>query len=303
MNWKVNRASAIRAGAGALALLGVWAARTQTQEPAAQLPSIHQLKPDLYEIEGTSHGSDDVGNVAVFITGEGVILVDDRFDRDHEQIVTLVKTVTDQPIKYIINTHHHGDHTGGNAKFLPTAEIVAQMNARKHMIDGNMPGPPHIVFRDEADLFLGGKEVRAIYNGRGHTDGDIAVYFPADRAVHLGDLMAGTNGVSNPTMDYANGASIGAWPGTLDKVLALDFDTVIPGHGAVTNKAGLMAHRNKVAAIVAKVSAMIKQGKSKDEVGQVLLQEFEWKPINMAGLEGVMAELSGKITPGNSALN
>jgi len=303
MNWKVNRASAIRAGAGALALLGVWAARTQTQEPAAQLPPIHQLKPDLYEIEGTSHGSNDVGNVAVFITGEGVILVDDRFDRDHEQIVTLVKSVTDQPIKYIINTHHHGDHTGGNAKFLPTAEIVAQMNARKHMIDGNMPGPPHIVFRDEADLFLGGKEVRAIYNGRGHTDGDIAVYFPADRAVHLGDLMAGTNGVSNPTMDYANGASIGAWPGTLDKVLALDFDTVIPGHGAVTNKAGLMAHRNKVAAIVAKVSAMIKQGKSKDEVGQVLLHEFEWKPINMAGLDGVMAELSGKITPGNSALN
>jgi cyclase len=293
----MNRTIAIRTGAGVVALLGVWMARTQTQEPETQLPPIHELKKDLYEIEGTSHGSNDVGNVAVYVTSEGVILVDDRFDRDHEQIVALVKSVTDQPIKYIINTHHHGDHTGGNAKFLPTAEIVAQMNARKHMIDGKMPGSPHIVFRDEADIFLGGKEVRAIYNGRGHTDGDIAVYFPAERTVHLGDLMAGTNGVSNPTMDYANGASIAAWPGTLDKVLQLDFDTVIPGHGAVTTKAGLLAHRNKVAAIVDRVSAMIRDGKSKDEVSQVLLHEFEWKPINMAGLDGVMAELNARKNP------
>lgn len=294
----LNRTTAIRAGAAVLALLGVWAARTQTQQtapiPRTQLPPIHKLKDNLYEIEGTSHGSNDVGNVAVYVTGDGVILVDDRFDRDHEPILALVKSVTDQPIKYIINTHHHGDHTGGNAQFLPTAEIVAQINARKHMIDGHMPGPPPIVFRDEADIYLGGKEVRAIYNGRGHTDGDIVVYFPAERTVHLGDLMAGTNGVSNPTMDYANGASIGDWPGTLDKVLKLDFDTVIPGHGAVTNKAGLLAHRNKVAAIVERVSLMIRKGKSKDEVGQVLLQEFEWKPINMAGLDGVMAELKAR---------
>lgn len=290
----MNRAIAFRACAGAVALLGIWLARTQTEEPAAQLPPIHKLKEDLYEIEGTSHGSNDVGNVAVYVTNEGVILVDDRFDQDHQQILTLVKSVTDQPIKYIINTHHHGDHTGGNAKFLPTAEIIAQINARKHMIDGKMPGPPPITFREEADVFLGGKEVRAIYNGRGHTDGDIVVYFPAERTIHLGDLMAGTNGVSNPTMDYKAGASIGDWPGTLDKVLKLDFDTVIPGHGAVTDKAGLVAHRDKVAAIRDRVSAMIRAGKSKDEIGQVLLHQFEFKPINMAGLDGMIAELKAR---------
>lgn len=280
-----------------MAMLGVWAARTQTETASPALPPMHELKKDLYEIEGTSHGSNDVGNVAVYVTGEGVILVDDRFDRDHEQILALVKSVTDQPIKYIINTHHHGDHTGGNAKFLPPVEIVAQMNARKHMIDGKMPGPPPLVFRDEADIFLGGKEVRAIYNGRGHTDGDIVVYFPAERTVHLGDLMAGTNGVSNPTMDYANGASIADWPRTLDKVLKLDFDTVIPGHGAVTNKAGLLAHRNKVAAIRDRVRAMLQSGKSKEAIGQVLLEEFEFKPINMAGLDGMIAELKPRALP------
>ncbi|MBV9771057.1 MAG: MBL fold metallo-hydrolase [Bryobacterales bacterium] len=291
------RTPIIRAGAAALALLGVWIARTQTETSSDSLPPIHQLKKDLYEIEGTSNGSNDVGNVAVYVTGEGVILVDDRFDRDHQQILILVKSVTDQPIRYIINTHHHGDHTGGNAKFLPAAEIVAQTNARKHMVDGKMPGLPPVVFRDEMDIFLGGKEVRAIYNGRGHTDGDIVVYFPAERTVHLGDLMAGTNGVSNPTMDYANGASLAAWPGTLDKILQLDFETVIPGHGTVANKAGLLAHRNKVAAIRDRVSAMLRSGNSKDAIGEVLLREFEFKPINMAGLDGMIAELNRGAIP------
>lgn len=290
----MNRTVTIRAGVGVLALLGVWAARTQTQGTAAPRPAIKQLKKDLYEIEGTSNGSGDVGNVAVYVTGEGVILVDDRFDRDHEDILALVKSVTDQPIKYVINTHHHGDHTGGNAKLAPSVEMVAQINARKHMIDGNMPGPPRIVFGGEADIFLGGKEVRAIYNGRGHTDGDIAVYFPAENTVHLGDLLAGTNGVTNPVMDYKNGASIGDWPATLDAVLKLDFDTVIPGHGAVTTKAGLLAHRAKIAAIRDRMSAMVHDGESKEKISQVLLQQFDWKPINMRGADGMMAELAAR---------
>src|SRR5207302_3039622 len=139
------------------------------------------------------------------------------------------------------------------AQMLPSAEIVIQDNARKHMIATNMPGAPRIAFSKEASVFLGGKEVRAIYNGRGHTDGDVAVYIPALRAVHLGDLMAGTRGVTNPVMDYNSGGSLGAWPATLDGVLKLDIDIVIPGHGAVTNKAGLEAHRNKIEAIRTRV--------------------------------------------------
>jgi cyclase len=288
------RTIAVRIAAGTLALLGAWVAHTQTQGTAAPRPAIKQLKPDLYEIEGTSNGSGDVGNVAVYVTGEGVILVDDRFDRDHDDILFLVKSVTAQPIKYVINTHHHGDHTGGNAKLQPAVEMIAQINARQHMIDGKMPGPPPIAFLDEADIFLGGKQVRAIYNGRGHTDGDIAVYFPAEKTVHLGDLLAGTNGVTNPVMDYKNGASIRDWPATLDGVLKLDFDTVIPGHGAVTTKAGLLAHRNKVAAIRDRVTGMLHDGESKDTISQVLLQQFDWKPINMRGVDGMMAELSAR---------
>jgi glyoxylase-like metal-dependent hydrolase (beta-lactamase superfamily II) len=276
-----------------LVFFTVWLAYTQTQ-PAANGLSMKQLKEDLYVIEGTSNGSGDVGNVAVYLTSEGVILVDDRFDQDYADILAKVKTLTDLPVKYIVNTHHHGDHTGGNAKFFASqnlSEILIHANARKHMVDGKMPGIPRVTFTDEASLFLGGKEVRAIYPGKGHTDGDIAVYFPARKVVCLGDLMAGTNGVTNPVVDYTSGGSLGAWPATLDAVLKLDVDTVIPGHGAVTDKAGLTAHRTKVAAIRERIKTMVTGHNTKEEITQAMLSQFDFKPINMRGLDGMIAEL------------
>jgi glyoxylase-like metal-dependent hydrolase (beta-lactamase superfamily II) len=273
-----------------LALSFAWMAYTQTGSGPAPM-AIQKLKEDLYLIEGTSNGSGDAGNVTVYLTNEGVILVDDRFDRDYRDIVAKVHAVTAQPIKYIINTHHHGDHTGSNASFLGSAEVVIQANARRHMADTKMPGPPRIVFTKEASVFLGGKEVRAIYCGRGHTDGDIAVYIPAHRAVALGDLLAGTNGVTNPVVDYSSGGSIDAWPATLDQVLQLDLETVIPGHGAVTTKAVLRAHRDKVAAVRDRVRGMVSERKSKEEISQAMISQFDFKPINMRGLDGMMAEL------------
>ena len=225
------------------------------------------------------------------MTTEGVILVDDRFAQDYDQVVAAVKHVTNQSIRYVINTHHHGDHTGSNPRFLATSELIAHVNARKHMIEGKMPGPPRIVFTNETSVFLGGKEVRAIYYGRGHTDGDIAVYFPAEHVVHLGDLMAGTRGVINPTVDYSAGGCLRDWPATLDGVLKLDIDTVIPGHGAVTNKQGLIAHRNKVEAIRDRIGEMVHHRRyPKEDIGKEMVGVFDFKPINMAGLDGMIAE-------------
>jgi cyclase len=283
----VNRTFLIRFSAAVLAVLGAWTA--YTQNAPSQPLGVKQLAEDLYIIEGTSNGASDAGNIAVYLTSEGVILVDDRFSQDYPEVITAVKKITSLPVKYVINTHHHGDHTGGNAQFLPSAEIIIQDNARKHMTE--MPGAPRITFTKESSVFLGGKEVRAIYYGRGHTDGDVAVYFPGRRAVHLGDLMAGTRGVTNPVMDYSSGGSIGAWPATLDGVLKLDIDIVIPGHGAVTNRAGLVAHRNKIESIRTRVSSMIHENKSKDDIGKVLLSEFDFKPINMRPVDGMLAEL------------
>jgi cyclase len=272
-------------------LCAAWVAYTQTAETTAGKLNVQQISQHLYVIEGTSNGSNDAGNVAVYVTGEGVIMVDDRFEQDYRQVVAAVKSITGEPIRYIINTHHHGDHTGSNAQFLASTEVIAHSNARKHMVEGKMPGPPRIVFNKETSIFLGGKEVRAIYYGRGHTDGDVAVYFPFERAVHLGDLMAGTRGVTNPVVDYVSGGHLRDWPATLDGVLQLEINTVIPGHGAVTNRDGLVAHRNKIAAICDRLTKLTRDGKSKDAISQDLVATFDFKPINMGGLDGMIAEM------------
>jgi cyclase len=285
----MRRSILIRLSAGAFVAVCAWT--TYTQTTPSQPLTYKQVKDDLWVIEGTSNGSSDAGNIAVLVTSEGVILVDDRFEQDYSEVTAAVRKITPQPIRYVVNTHHHGDHTGGNAKMLGGAELIIQENARKHMVEGKMPGVPRISFSKEASVFLGGKEVRAIYYGRGHTDGDVAVYIPHDRAVHLGDLMAGTRGVTNPVMDYTNGGSLKAWPATLDGALQLDLDTVIPGHGAVTDKAGLIAHRTRIAAVLKKATSLVHEKKPTDEIGKAMIAAFDFKPINLRALDNMVAEL------------
>lgn len=285
----INRPVAVRLTAGFFLAACAWT--VWTQNPSAQPLAYKQLKDDLWLIEGTSNGASDAGNIAVLVTTEGVILVDDRFAPDYPEVMAAVRKITPQPVRYVINTHHHGDHTGGNEQMLKSVEIVIQDNARRHMIAAKMPGAPRISFSQQASVFLGGREVRAVYFGRGHTDGDVAVYIPHDRVVHLGDLMAGTRGVTNPVMDYANGASLKAWPATLDGALALDIDTVIPGHGAVTDRAGLAAHREKIAAVLKRAGGLVRDGKSSDEISKAMIADFDFKPINLRAVDGMVAEL------------
>src|SRR5271163_629315 len=155
----MSRTLVARFSAGALFLAGCWIAYTQAQTKAPPELTLNKVKDDLYEIEG------DGGNVAVYITDEGVILIDDKFDRDHQNIVDQVKSVTNQPIKYVINTHYHQDHSGGNTKFLPTTEIISTAMARTNIVEhkqmGNVQPPPvspaRITFTTEADVNLGGK--------------------------------------------------------------------------------------------------------------------------------------------------
>jgi cyclase len=280
----MNRTLFLRLSAGILLLAGSWLA--YTQNPAARQPSnkLNKIADDLYEIEG------DGGNVAVYITNEGVILVDDKFEYDFNDIVDKVKSVTSQPIKYVLNTHHHGDHTGSNAKFLPTAEIISHANARKNIIDLKQPGAPRVTFTQETSVFLGGKEVRARYFGRGHTNGDVMIYFPLLKILHTGDLMAG----SSPLIDYGGGGSVVEWTATLDEALKVDFDMVIPGHGPVAKKADLLAYRNNIEKLKNQVSGLIRQGKSKDDIAKVMTSDFGWQPGGLQmtrGFDGMLAEL------------
>src|SRR5205085_6315477 len=142
-----------------------------SQNPPAQL-TLEKVTPNLYVIIGSG------GNVAVMPTSEGVLLVDDKFAQDGPQIMAKVRTLSDKPVRYVLNTHQHGDHTGGNEALLAAnAEIIIHKNARTNMAAAEMPGIPRITFSEESQVFLGGKEVVARYLGRGHTNGDAVIYF------------------------------------------------------------------------------------------------------------------------------
>jgi cyclase len=279
-----------RLAAAALLLTGCWIAYTQTQAPPPKLTT-SKVKEDLYMIEGGG-----AGNVAVYVTSEGVVLVDDKFEQNHDDIVAQVKSVTSLPVKYILSTHYHADHSGGNAKFLPTAEIISTANARTNIVNRTQSNAPpgvaaaRVTFTEESSVFLGGKEARARYFGRGHTNGDAFIYFPALRTLHTGDMMAG----STPLIDYPGGGSVVEWIKTLDAVMKLDFDTVIPGHGAVTNKAGLLNYRNNVEKLRARAAGLIREGKSQEDVGKVMTAEFGWGATSLQmqwSLPGMMTEL------------
>jgi cyclase len=282
----------IRGFAAIFFVLIGWEAYVQGQAPKPPALTLNKVKDNLYEIEG------DGGNVAVYITSEGVILVDDKYDQDFDNIMAKIKSVTNLPVKYVLSTHYHSDHSGGNAKFFQntSAEIISTANARTNIVEHKQsnaqPGmmPARVVFTVESSVFLGGKEVRAHYYGRGHTNGDAVIYFPAERVLHTGDLMAG----NTPLIDYPGGGSLADWATTLDGALKLDFDTVIPGHGPVTNKAGLTTYRNNVDKEKNRASALIREGKSQEEVGKVMMAEYGWTPTSLQmqwSLPGLMTEL------------
>ena len=298
----MKRSLVVRLFAGLLVLAGAWVAYTQTpqgkQTPAqtkAPAPfNLIKVADDLYVIDGGG-----AGNVAVYITNEGVIMVDDKFEQHFDEIMANVKKVTNQPVKYILSTHYHADHSGGNTRWSSIAEIISTRNAHDGIVQhrqSNAPNdmiPARVTFTQETDLFLGGKEVRARYYGRGHTNGDAFVYFPALKVLHTGDMFTS----ATPLIDYPGGGSLLEWPKTLDSVMAdksLDFDTVIPGHGPVSKKADLLTYRNNAQKMLTRVQSLVRQGKSQDDVAKVMTAEYNWQPgsLNMQwSLPGMMTEL------------
>jgi cyclase len=300
----MNRSVLVRIFACVFVLLCAWVAYTQNEKPARPL-RIEKVKDGLYMVGGEG------GNVAVYVTNDGVILVDDMFDRNHNDIMAQVKSVTDRPLRYVLNTHQHDDHAGGDAKMLPIAEVISHRNARANLVAKRQPyyedspgtpiGLPRITFSDETAVYLGGKEVRATYYGRGHTNGDAVIYFPELKVVHTGDLFLGraapARGRATPPagapapaapapvrpagvnifIDFAQGGSFLDWTKTLDQVLAIDFDTVIPGHGPLSKKEDVVKFRADLGAMQNRLSGLVKQGKTKDDLVNTLEADYGWR--------------------------
>jgi glyoxylase-like metal-dependent hydrolase (beta-lactamase superfamily II) len=222
------------------------------------------------------------------------------FDRNHADILAQVKTVTDKPLKYVINTHQHDDHAGGDLKMLPIAEVIAHRNVYANLKDLKRPyyedtpglpiGLPRITFTDQLDVHLGGKDVQAYYFGRGHTSGDAIIYFPEARAIHTGDLFlalrGGGRGAASAKprppgvpiyVDYVQGGSFFEWSKTLEGALKLDFDTVIPGHGPVSTKSDLVKFKSDLETMRGRLISLIKEGNTKAQLAKILEDDYGWR--------------------------
>jgi cyclase len=280
---RLSKVLIIRLAVASLGMAGLWLAWSQNA-PAPAALTLQKVTENLYVLIGSG------GNVAFMPTNGGTVLVDDKFAQDSPQILAKVKSVTDQPIRYVLNTHQHGDHTGGNEALLAAhAEIVIHKNARANMVKAEQPGLPHITFSDETQIFAGGREVIARHLGRGHTNGDAVIYFPSEHVLHTGDLLV----AGAPFCDTANGGSIKEWDQTLRKALQYDFDTVIPGHGPVMKRADLEKYVQTVATIRDRVKQACAGGAG-DAVKRIDLKDMGFTTGGMfeRGVPGMCQELA-----------
>jgi glyoxylase-like metal-dependent hydrolase (beta-lactamase superfamily II) len=228
------------------------------------------------------------GNIGVSSGDDGIVIVDDQFAPLAPKIKEALKGITAKPIKFIVNTHYHGDHTGGNEIFGKEAPILAHENVRARLAAGSSargnatpPAPkdalPVITFNDRASLHVNGEEIKAIHFPHGHTDGDSVIYFTQSNVVHMGDDFF--NGMY-PFVDVENGGSVKGMLAGVDKVLSTlpDDAKVIPGHGPLSDKAGLRTFAEVLRGTTNAVAKALAAGKTLDQMKaeNILAQWDSW---------------------------
>jgi len=201
--------------------------------------SVEQLSDDLFVLRGMG------GNVTVLKTDAGTVVIDSMtFTMQGGLIKSKAEALTDKPVSVLINTHYHLDHTHGNPSFKAGTQVVATDRTLSHLkaLDADFwQGDaskllPNDTFSGERTLNMGNKTLRLVQAGNGHTDGDLVVLIEQEKTIVMGDLFFNEH---YPNIDLEAGGSVQQWPATLDAVLALDFNRVIPGHGATTNRLGI----------------------------------------------------------------
>jgi glyoxylase-like metal-dependent hydrolase (beta-lactamase superfamily II) len=243
---------------------------------------VTKVAGNVYMLEGAG------GNIAASVGEDGIVIVDDQFAPLADKIRAALKGVTDKPVRFVINTHYHGDHTGGNEPFSQTSTIIAQDNVRKRLESGGRagnggsvkfeakPAPkaalPIITFEHDVTVHLNGEDIRALHFPAGHTDGDSIIYFPKSNVVHLGDDFV-TYGF--PFIDVDSGGSIQGMIDGVEKAIAdLPADVkVIPGHGPLSRLDDVRAYVKMLRETKAVVEKALAQGKTLDQMKEEKILE------------------------------
>jgi cyclase len=234
----------------------------------------------VYMLEGSG------GNIGVSVGPDGILIVDDQFAPLADKIRAALKALGDGKLKFVLNTHYHGDHTGGNAKFGPEAPIIAHDNVRKRLAQENkvlsqvVPASPRealpvITFDQSLSVFFNGEEIRAIHFPHGHTDGDSVIFFTGSNVVHMGDdFFAG----KFPFVDIDNGGAVENLAKNVADILArLPAGVkIIPGHGPLSTPDDLKLFHRMLVETTDIVRKQIAAGKTLDQIKSAGLPE-EWK--------------------------
>lgn len=243
------------------------------QQAQAPLPAIQKVKDNLYVIAGsdpTDRSKFTGGNVGVFVTDAGVVLVDTKLANYGQMIMDQVKSVTSKPVTTIINTHTHGDHTGSNDFFPASVEIVAHENTKTNMArmdafkGDKAKFLPKRTYTDKLTLGSGKDRIDLYHFGAGHTNGDTFIVYTALRTLQTGDMFAWHDA---PFLDPSNGGSGVAFPDTLAKAIAgiKDIDTVIPGHSPVTTPQDMQEFQRYTAELLSVTRTAVQGGKTADD--------------------------------------
>ncbi len=237
--------------------------------------STTEVAPGLYMLKGV--GGFTGGNIALSIGDDGVVMIDDSMPPMLDIMQAAIRSVTDKPVDFLINTHVHGDHTGNNETMGKDGTwIVAHKNLRQHMLDkgisgkdGMIPAPkaalPVITFDHSMEFHLNGNDAHIFHVKNAHTDGDLVIYYKAVNVIHTGDAMF--NKIF-PFIDLDSGGSIDGYIAAQKRILALSDDQtkIIPGHGPLANKDDLKSSIAMLEDTKNIISALIAEGKTEEQI-------------------------------------
>ena len=293
---------------GALVFLAGWTSAQNNDFSKVQI-KVTKVAGTVYMLEGAG------GNIGASVGEDGIVVVDDQYAPLADRIQAALKGITDKPVRFVINTHYHEDHTGGNSYFQKQAPIIAHDNVRKRLESGGRagnggsvkieakPAPkdalPIITFDHDVTIHLNGEDIRALYFPAGHTDGDAVIFFPKSNVVHMGDDFV-TYGF--PFIDVDSGGSIDGMIDGVEKVIGqVPSDVkIIPGHGPISSVADVRAYLDMLKDTREAVVKAIQGGQTLDQMKQAKLldpwKKYSGQMINSdAFLETIYNSLTGKM--------